>query len=75
MMDDKSTPVSASGTCAIIPLQNVSADKPKARELYRAPCPECFAIEGLKWRGAQPWLDAADLIPGQNWEVETHKAV
>lgn len=59
MMDDKSTPVSASGTCAIIPLQNASADKPKVRELYRA----------LKRRGVQPWLDAEDL------ELEIRKAV
>ncbi len=35
-------------------------------ELYRAPCPE--RVEGLKRRGAQPWLDAEDLIPGQNWK-------
>ncbi|MBV6402586.1 MAG: Hercynine oxygenase [Anaerolineales bacterium] len=41
------------------------ADKPKVRELYRT----------LKRRGVQPWLDAEDLIPGQNWEVEIPKAL
>lgn len=49
-------------------LCHASADKPKVRELYRTPRPERFAIEGLKRRGAQPWLDAEDLIPGQNWK-------
>ncbi len=29
----------------------------------------------LKRRGVQPWLDAEDLIPGQNWEVEIPKAL
>ncbi|MCC7117924.1 MAG: SUMF1/EgtB/PvdO family nonheme iron enzyme [Anaerolineales bacterium] len=46
-------------------LCHASADKPKVRELYRA----------LKRRGVQPWLDAEDLIPGQNWEVEIPKAL
>ncbi|MBV6396694.1 MAG: Hercynine oxygenase [Anaerolineales bacterium] len=46
-------------------LCHASADKPKVRELYRT----------LKRRGAQPWLDAEDLIPGQNWEVEIPKAL
>ncbi len=45
-------------------LCHASADKPKVRELYRT----------LKRRGVQPWLDAEDLIPGQNWEVEIPKA-
>ncbi len=35
-------------------------DKAKARELYRY----------LKRRGLQPWLDAEDLLPGQNWQVD-----
>ena len=46
-------------------LCHASADKPKVRELYRT----------LKRRGVQPWLDAEDLIPGQNWEVEIPKAI
>ncbi len=46
-------------------LCHASADKPKVRELYRT----------LKRRGVQPWLDAEDLIPGQNWEVDFCKAV
>lgn len=46
-------------------LCHASADKPKVRELYRT----------LKRRGVQPWLDAEDLIPGQNWEVEIPKAL
>src|SRR5512141_591653 len=40
-------------------------DKSKARELYRY----------LKRRGLQPWLDAEDLLPGQNWQVEIPKAL
>jgi len=54
-------------------LCHASADKPKVRELYRTPCPE--PVEGLKRRGVQPWLDAEDLIPGQNWELEIRKAM
>src|SRR5688572_8687107 len=46
-------------------LCHASADKPKVRELYRT----------LKRRGVQPWLDAENLIPGQNWEVEIPKAL
>ena len=46
-------------------LCHASADKTKVRELYRT----------LKRRGVQPWLDAEDLIPGQNWEVEIPKAL
>ena len=46
-------------------LCHASVDKPKVRELYRT----------LKRRGVQPWLDAEDLIPGQNWEVEIPKAI
>jgi formylglycine-generating enzyme required for sulfatase activity len=46
-------------------LCHASADKPKVRELYRT----------LKRRGVQPWLDAENLIPGQNWEVEIPKAI
>lgn len=46
-------------------LCHASADKPKVRELYRY----------LKRRGVQPWLDAEDLLPGQNWQVEIPKAL
>jgi hypothetical protein len=46
-------------------LCHASQDKPKVRELYRT----------LRRRGIQPWLDAEDLIPGQNWEVEIPKAL
>jgi formylglycine-generating enzyme required for sulfatase activity len=46
-------------------LCHASADKLKVRELYRT----------LKRRGIQPWLDAENLIPGQNWEVEIPKAL
>lgn len=46
-------------------LCHASADKPKVRELYRT----------LRRRGVQPWLDAEDLIPGQNWEMEIPKAL
>lgn len=46
-------------------LCHASADKPKVRELYRY----------LKRRGLQPWLDAEDLLPGQNWKVEIPKAI
>lgn len=46
-------------------LCHASADKPKVRELYRY----------LRKRGIQPWLDAEDLLPGQNWQVEIPKAI
>jgi hypothetical protein len=46
-------------------LCHASADKPKVRELYRY----------LKRRGLQPWLDAEELLPGQNWQVEIPKAL
>ena len=46
-------------------LCHASADKPKVRELYRT----------LRRRGVQPWLDAENLIPGQNWEIEIPKAL
>ncbi len=46
-------------------LCHASADKPQVRELYRY----------LKRRGLQPWLDAEDLLPGQNWQVEIPKAL
>ncbi|MEM8614788.1 MAG: SUMF1/EgtB/PvdO family nonheme iron enzyme [Cyanobacteria bacterium P01_H01_bin.105] len=29
----------------------------------------------LKERGFQPWMDKEDLVPGQNWRSEIHKAI
>jgi len=46
-------------------LCHAHADKDKARELYRF----------LKRRGLQPWLDAEDLLPGQNRQVEIPRAL
>jgi serine/threonine-protein kinase len=46
-------------------LCHASQDKPAVWNLYRY----------LKQRGVQPWLDQADLLPGQNWEVEIPKAL
>lgn len=40
-------------------------DKLKTRELYRY----------LRKRGIQPWLDAEDLVGGQNWREEIPKAI
>jgi formylglycine-generating enzyme required for sulfatase activity len=46
-------------------LCHASQDKPAVWKLHRY----------LKQRGVQPWLDQADLLPGQNWEVEIPKAL
>jgi eukaryotic-like serine/threonine-protein kinase len=46
-------------------LCHASQDKPAVWKMYRF----------LKQRGVQPWLDQADLLPGQNWEVEIPKAL
>ena len=46
-------------------LGHASEDKPRVRELYHQ----------LKARGLSPWLDAVDLIPGQNWRVEIPDAI
>src|SRR5690349_19381052 len=46
-------------------LCHASGDKPKVRELYSY----------LKRRGVQPWLDAVDLLAGQNWQTEIPKAL
>jgi len=46
-------------------LCHASADKPQVRELYQ------FLIQ----RGAQPWLDEIDLLPGQDWRAEIPKAL
>ncbi len=42
-----------------------SGDKAQARALYQR----------LRADGVEPWLDAEDLIPGQNWDMEIRKAV
>jgi len=42
-----------------------SADKEKVREVYRY----------LKKRDIQPWLDAEELLPGQDWALEIPKAL
>lgn len=46
-------------------LCHARADKQKVRELYRY----------LRKRGIQPWLDAEDLVGGQNWREEIPKAI
>ena len=46
-------------------LCHAHADKAKTRELYRY----------LHRRGVQPWLDAEDLVGGQDWRVEIPKAI
>lgn len=46
-------------------LCHARADKQKVRELYRY----------LRKRGIQPWLDAEDLVAGQDWRVEIPKAI
>ncbi len=46
-------------------LCHASADKPAVRKLYRY----------LKERKMDPWLDAENLLPGQNWQVEIPKAL
>jgi len=42
-----------------------SSDKPKAYSLYQR----------LRQDGFDPWLDAENLIPGQDWQIEIPKAV
>lgn len=46
-------------------LCHASQDKPAVWKLYRF----------LRQRGTQPWLDQADLLPGQDWEVEIPRAL
>jgi formylglycine-generating enzyme required for sulfatase activity len=46
-------------------LCHASQDKPAVWKLYRY----------LKQRGVKPWLDQADLLPGENWEVEIPNAL
>lgn len=46
-------------------LAHASEDKPQVRALY----------DQLKEKGFSPWLDAIDLIPGQDWEKEIRNAI
>lgn len=46
-------------------LCHASADKPEVKKLYRA----------LKDEGFDPWLDAVNLMPGEDWEAEIAAAV
>lgn len=46
-------------------LCHASQDKPAVWRIHRF----------LTQRGVKPWLDQADLLPGQNWEVEIPKAL
>ena len=46
-------------------LGHASEDKPRVRELY----------DQLTSRGFSPWLDAVDLMPGQNWRIEIPNAI
>lgn len=46
-------------------LAHASEDKPQVRRLY----------DQLKVHGLEPWLDAVDLIPGQNWREVIPKAI
>lgn len=42
-----------------------SADREKARKLHAF----------LTGQGADPWLDVENLLPGQDWKMEIHKAL
>jgi hypothetical protein len=42
-----------------------SSDKPAVRSLHKR----------LQADGITPWLDAVDILPGQNWENEIRKAI
>lgn len=46
-------------------LAHASEDKDRVRDLYFK----------LRSTGFRPWLDAEDLIPGQNWRTEIPKAI
>jgi formylglycine-generating enzyme required for sulfatase activity len=46
-------------------LCHASLDKPQVRELYKY----------LRRRGIAPWLDAENLLPGQDWQVEIPQAL
>lgn len=63
-MSDEKRPEGAKRPLKVF-ICHASADKLRVRELYRF----------LKRRGIQPWLDAEDLLPGQNWQVEIPRAL
>src|SRR5690242_16275186 len=46
-------------------LCHASEDKPAVRELYQR-------LAAEPW--IDPWLDEENLLPGQNWNLEIHKA-
>ena len=46
-------------------LGHASENKPRVRELNH----------DLKSRGFSPWLDATDLMPGQNWRIVIPNAI
>jgi formylglycine-generating enzyme required for sulfatase activity len=46
-------------------LCHASTDKPRVRELYRY----------LKKKRFQPWFDEAELVGGQDWQLEIPKAI
>ena len=46
-------------------LAHASEDKPRVKQLYKQ----------LREKGFEPWLDANDLIAGQNWREEIPKAI
>ena len=46
-------------------LCHATADKPAVRKLYHY----------LRSKGMEPWLDAENLLPGENWEVEIPNAL
>ncbi len=46
-------------------LAHAAEDKDLVRQLHAQ----------LNLRGFKPWLDEADLIPGQNWQIEIHRAI
>jgi hypothetical protein len=46
-------------------LCHASSDKPAVKKLYRS----------LKDDGYDPWLDAVNLLPGEDWEAEIRKAI
>jgi hypothetical protein len=49
----------------IVFLCHSSSDKPLVRSIYKR----------LQADGITPWLDAVDILPGQNWEIEIRKAI
>ncbi|MGY1934199.1 DNA/RNA helicase domain-containing protein [Nocardia gipuzkoensis] len=56
---------SLSETSQQVFLCHSSGDKPAVRQLY----------DELRDKGFRPWLDAVDLVAGENWEFEIRKAI